>query len=55
MTKEQLAGMMYHSLKKLTALANDVIMYPAHGPGSPQNPKTPLKRNIWLINFFILN
>jgi len=34
MTKEQLAGMMYHSLKKLTALADDVIVYPAHGPGS---------------------
>ncbi|OYU94225.1 MAG: MBL fold metallo-hydrolase [Bacteroidetes bacterium B1(2017)] len=34
MTKETLAGMMYHSLKKLTALNSDVIVYPAHGPGS---------------------
>jgi glyoxylase-like metal-dependent hydrolase (beta-lactamase superfamily II)/rhodanese-related sulfurtransferase len=34
MTKEELASMMYHSLKKLTALENDVIVYPAHGPGS---------------------
>ena len=34
MTKEELAGMMYHSLKKLTALPNDVIVYPAHGAGS---------------------
>jgi len=34
LTKEALAGMMYHSLKKLTALADDVIVYPAHGAGS---------------------
>ncbi len=34
MTKEELAGMMYHSLKKLTQLEDYVIVYPAHGPGS---------------------
>jgi hydroxyacylglutathione hydrolase len=35
MTKEQLAGMLFDSLnKKLKPLADDVIMYPAHGPGS---------------------
>ncbi|MBC7383693.1 MAG: MBL fold metallo-hydrolase [Bacteroidia bacterium] len=33
-TKEQLAGMLYHSLKKLTALNDNIIVYPAHGPGS---------------------
>jgi glyoxylase-like metal-dependent hydrolase (beta-lactamase superfamily II)/rhodanese-related sulfurtransferase len=34
MSKEELAGMMYESLKKLKALPDEVIMYPAHGPGS---------------------
>lgn len=35
MTKEELAGMMYDSLNaKIKTLANEVIVYPAHGPGS---------------------
>ncbi|MBL3655058.1 MBL fold metallo-hydrolase [Fulvivirga sediminis] len=35
MTKEELAAMMYDSLnKKIKPLADDVIVYPAHGPGS---------------------
>ena len=35
MTKETLAGMMYDSLEnKIKPLADDVIVYPAHGPGS---------------------
>lgn len=35
MTMEDLAGMMYDSLqKKIIPLADDVIVYPAHGPGS---------------------
>src|SRR5665213_1091604 len=35
MTKEALAGMMYDSLNnKIKKLADDVILYPAHGPGS---------------------
>ena len=35
MTKENLAGMMYDSLQsKIKPLADDVIVYPAHGPGS---------------------
>lgn len=35
MTKEELAGMMYDSLRdKLMPLANEVIVYPAHGAGS---------------------
>lgn len=35
LTKEDLAGMMYDSLQqKLFPLADDVIVYPAHGPGS---------------------
>jgi glyoxylase-like metal-dependent hydrolase (beta-lactamase superfamily II)/rhodanese-related sulfurtransferase len=34
LTKEALAGMMFQSLKKLTALPNNVIVYPAHGAGS---------------------
>jgi hydroxyacylglutathione hydrolase len=34
-TMEDLAGMMYNSLTtKITTLADDVIVYPAHGPGS---------------------
>jgi len=33
-TKETLAGMLYDSLAKLKALPDDVIVYPAHGPGS---------------------
>ncbi len=35
MSKEDLAGMMYESLNnKIKPLADDVIVYPAHGPGS---------------------
>ena len=35
MTKEDLAGMLYESLQaKIMPLADDVIMYPAHGAGS---------------------
>lgn len=35
LTMEDLAGMMYESLqKKIKPLADDVIIYPAHGPGS---------------------
>lgn len=35
LTMEDLAGMMYDSLqKKIVPLADDVIVYPAHGPGS---------------------
>jgi hydroxyacylglutathione hydrolase len=35
MTKEALAGMMYDSLQiKIKPLADEVIVYPAHGPGS---------------------
>ncbi|MEP6845802.1 MAG: rhodanese-like domain-containing protein [Panacibacter sp.] len=35
MTKEDLAGMLYESLQqKIMPLANEVIVYPAHGPGS---------------------
>jgi hydroxyacylglutathione hydrolase len=35
LTMEDLAGMMYDSLqKKIMPLADDVIVYPAHGPGS---------------------
>ncbi|HEV7229773.1 MAG TPA: MBL fold metallo-hydrolase [Bacteroidia bacterium] len=35
MSKEDLAGMMYDSLNnKIKPLADDVIVYPAHGPGS---------------------
>ncbi|MES2690865.1 MAG: MBL fold metallo-hydrolase, partial [Bacteroidota bacterium] len=35
MTKEELAGMMYDSLRnKLMQLADDVTVYPAHGAGS---------------------
>lgn len=34
-TKEELAGMMYESLNnKIKTLADDIIVYPAHGPGS---------------------
>lgn len=35
MSKDELAGMLYESLnKKIKPLADDVIVYPAHGPGS---------------------
>lgn len=35
MSKEELAGMMYDSLhNKIKTIADDVIVYPAHGPGS---------------------
>lgn len=35
MTKEELAGMMYESLNtKIKPLADEVILYPGHGPGS---------------------
>lgn len=35
MSKEELAGMMYESLNdKIKTLADDVIVFPAHGPGS---------------------
>ncbi len=35
MTREQLAGMLYHSLNtKIKTLPDDVVVYPAHGPGS---------------------
>src|SRR5215204_3601641 len=35
LTMEELAGMLYESLqKKIISLADDVIVYPAHGPGS---------------------
>ena len=35
LTMEDLAGMMYESLqKKIIPLADEVIVYPAHGPGS---------------------
>ncbi len=35
MTKEELAGMMYDSLNsKIKPLNDDIIVYPAHGPGS---------------------
>lgn len=34
-TKEDMAGMLYESLQsKIVPLADDVIIYPAHGPGS---------------------
>jgi hydroxyacylglutathione hydrolase len=35
MSREELAGMLYDSLnKKIKTLADEVILYPAHGPGS---------------------
>ncbi len=34
LTKEELAGMMYESLQKITQLPDYVKVYPAHGPGS---------------------
>ena len=35
MTQEELAGILYHSLRnKIMTLADDVIVYPAHGAGS---------------------
>ena len=33
-TKEELASMLFDSLKKLSVLPDDVIVYPAHGAGS---------------------
>ncbi len=36
MTQEELAGMLYDSLyQKILPLADDIIVYPAHGAGSP--------------------
>lgn len=32
--KEDMAGMMYESLKKIKSLPDNVLVYPAHGPGS---------------------
>lgn len=35
LSKEELAGMMYESLQnKIKPLADDIVVYPAHGPGS---------------------
>lgn len=35
MSREELAGMLYHSLNtRIKTLPDDVIVYPAHGPGS---------------------
>src|SRR5690606_21979778 len=35
MSKEELAGMMYDTLQqKIKPLADNIIVYPAHGPGS---------------------
>lgn len=34
MSKEELASMMYDSMQKLKKIPDDVIVYPAHGPGS---------------------
>jgi hydroxyacylglutathione hydrolase len=35
MTQEQLAGLLFHSLRnKIMTLADDVVVYPAHGAGS---------------------
>jgi hydroxyacylglutathione hydrolase len=34
MTKQDLASMMYDSLQKIKTLPGNVIVYPAHGPGS---------------------
>lgn len=34
LSKEELAGYLFDSLQKLKRLPDDVIMYPAHGPGS---------------------
>lgn len=34
MSKEELAAMMFESLKKLIVLPDDVVVYPAHGAGS---------------------
>ena len=42
MTKEELAAKMYHSLNtKIKVLNDNIIVYPAHGPGSACG-KTPL-------------
>jgi hydroxyacylglutathione hydrolase len=34
MSKEELASIMYDSLKKIVGLPDEVLVYPAHGPGS---------------------
>lgn len=34
LSKEELAGMLFESLKKIKALSDEVVMYPGHGPGS---------------------
>ncbi len=34
LTQEDLAGMLFDSLQKLKTLPDDVLVYPAHGPGS---------------------
>ncbi len=43
-TKEEMAGMLYDSLQsKIMPLADDVIVYPAHGPGSSCGKKIGLE------------
>lgn len=34
LSKEELAGMLFESLKKIKALPDEIVMYPGHGPGS---------------------
>lgn len=35
LTQEELAGMLFHSLQRLKHVKDEVIVYPAHGAGSP--------------------